>query len=59
MTDKPTYNAEEAARFLGITRRDIMRLCRKKLLKHIHMNPSHKDVRVAKDELLRFREGSE
>lgn len=58
MTDKPTLNADEAAKFLGIDRTKLVSLCRKKLIKHIHMNPNHVDVRFNRNELERFREGS-
>lgn len=57
MTEKPTYNADEAAKFLGIKRSELIRLCRKKLIRHIHMNRNHVDVRFARSELERFREG--
>lgn len=59
MTEKPTYNAEEAAKYLGIERKEFVSLCRKGLIKHIHMNKNnHRDVRASKTELERFREGS-
>ena len=59
MTDKPTYNAQEAAQFLGIKKIEFVRLCRKRLIKHIHMNNrSHRDVRISSEELQRFRDGS-
>lgn len=56
---KPTLNVEEAARFLGLRRREVLRLCRRGLLKHIHLNPhTHYNVRFYRAELERFREGS-
>lgn len=55
--DKPTYRIDEAARRLGISRRDLLRLCRNKRIGHIHMCATHKDVRFRHEELERFLRG--
>ena len=57
MVDKPTYNAWELAKELGIKRWKILDMLRRDQIRHTHVNRTHAAVRIPKEEYMRMVKG--
>jgi len=54
MKEKESYRADEIAEALDVPVRKINSLIRKDQIKHIHINKTHHNCRIPKDEVKRL-----
>ena len=56
MTEKDSYNAYELAEALGIKVWKVFEMLKRGEVRHTHLNQSHHNVRIPKDEFMRLVE---